>query len=345
MSNTFKSWESVTESNRGKQIIITPSGRRIKLAYKVQSNNKFLIKTVRANDVIDNNGALTAKGAGSLVNFINSQIGLVNTFGKIDANLFKTKVIVYKVVKDTARTEKIQFNIVDRSTIEGLDATTQFISTDQLSKIENRNEILDNIIVDTDDSANNDDTNDDPNEVNDGDEGDAEGTDETKRAAGVKFRYQMRSNNTVYLMEFTVNGALDATKVKGNGIKEGAVSWENNAPFWYTNADSSNVQAAIASSDPLSIDTEITNKTDREFFTKIFTDDEFLQSIIDEYNEKYAGSEINADNLKSMLYHQDDTLIFAEVQTSNDEKEEGDEKSGASYVKIVDAGPEAYGLK
>jgi hypothetical protein len=337
VSNTLKSWNSVNEGfgTRGKQILLTPSGKRIKLAYKVQGDNMFLIKTVRANDVIDSSGSLTAKGAGSLVNFINSQIGLVNTFGKIDATFFKTKVLVYKVVKDTQRTEKIQFSITDRSTVEGLDASTQFLSTDDLKKIENKSDILNDVITNTEETVITDDTVDDPEPAPDEDTDDADGTESTKRAAGVKFRYQMRSNNTVYLMEFTVNGAIDATRVKGNGNPEGAVSWENDAPFWYTNSDSStSITTAVSSTDPLSMDVEITNKTDREFFTKIFTDDDFLQKIITEYEEKYGDKEINADNLKNMLYHQDDSKIFPGEVTAvqQDGESGGDAKDYSASV-------------
>ena len=76
MSRSFNSWNEVNEglfSTRGKHRILTPSGRRIKLVYVVQSNTQFLIKTVRANDVIDDSGKLTPKGAGTLSNFFNSQ--------------------------------------------------------------------------------------------------------------------------------------------------------------------------------------------------------------------------------------------------------------------------------
>lgn len=333
MSRSFNSWNEVNEglfSTRGKHRILTPSGRRIKLVYVVQSNTQFLIKTVRANDVIDDSGKLTPKGAGTLSNFFNSQIGLVNTFGKLDANFFTKKVLVYKVVKDTERTEKIQFTIIDRSIIQGLDAKTQFISTDSLETAKANNQALSDVVTDTEQKAETTNTPEEPEEVESGSEGDAQGTEDTKRAAGTKFRYQMRSNNTVYLMEFTVNGAIDATRVKGSGT-EGAVSWEDNKPMWYTNADDSAAQAekAMKSTDALAMDTEITNATDKKFFTSIFTDDDFLQKIIDEYEEKYGSSEITAENLKNMMYHQDGTKIFqTEADDSTTASVEGTE--GAS---------------
>ena len=150
------------------------------------------------------------------------------------------------------------------------------------------------------------------------------------RASGVRFRYEMRSNSTVYSMEFTEDGAIDAGKVKGNGVN-GQISWENETPLWYTNADNSTqgFTNAIQSSDPLAIDGEITNSIDREFFIKVFTDDDFLQKLIDEYNEKYAKLDINGDTIKSMLYHLDGNKLFKD-QAGTSQSEEGEELTGTT---------------
>lgn len=301
MGNYLESWDSLNEGNqiRGKQILISPLGVKQKIAYKVQSHTQFMIKLIRMDDIFDSNGTLTPKGASSVIKFFNSQLGLVNTFGVLDSNFFRSRFLIYKVVRDTDRVEKVQFTVIDRRSAPEVDSKYQFVSTDAMQALKDKNEILSNIVKSTEDTAKTDNTVEEPGDAVDGTEKDAEGSSLTRREAGSKFRYTMGSNGKTYLMEFTEDGAIEAVVVSGGNDPNGAISWENPKVMWYTDLDNNKV----ASSEPLYIDSEISDKTDKDFLTKIFTDDDFLDNIIAEYKEKYEALEFNAKNLKSMLYY------------------------------------------
>jgi hypothetical protein len=343
MNNSIEKWEDINEgyaTAKGRQVLLI-NGKRVKLVYKAQNDNQLLIKLVRTIGVIDDSGKMTSKGAGALVNFFNSQIGLVNSYGKLDSNFFSKKVIVYTVLKDTPRTEKIQLTLTDRSKIPGLDSKTQFISTAALKQLSVKDQVVKGIVDDTEQKVKVDDTSNDPEEIKSGEAEDAKGTGATMRASGVKFRYEMRSNSTLYSMEFTEDGAIDSVRVKGSGVN-GQVSWEDNAPYWYTDVDNTaaGFKKAAKSKDPLAIDGEITNNVDREFFTKIFTDDDFLQEILNEYQEKYAKFDINGDTIRGMLYYPDNSKIFPDYKSDDDGQEN---QVAASGTESSPSSPEYYG--
>ena len=135
MIKSFNSWDDVNEAKiRGKQILRSPSGKRQKIAFKVQADNKFLIKIIHMNDIIVD-GKMTLEGAKAITNFINSQLALVNTIGKIDSTFFSTKFIIYTVKKDTNRQEKVQFTIVSDSEHPEIPADTQFISSEDAAAL------------------------------------------------------------------------------------------------------------------------------------------------------------------------------------------------------------------
>lgn len=341
MNNSIEKWDQINEGyavSKGRQVLQV-NGKRVKLVYKAQNDKQLLIKLIRTVGIIDDSGKMTRIGAGALINFFNSQIGLVNSYGKLDSNFFVENVVVYKVLKDTARTEKLQLTITKRSQIPGLDTDTQFISTDALKQLSIKNQEVKSIVDDTEQKVQVDDTQDEPEEIKSGDSEDAKGTESTMRASGVRFRYEMRSNSTVYTMEFTEDGAIDAVKVKGSG-GNGQVSWEDDAPYWYTDADNSaaGFKKAAASNDPLAIDGEITNSVDKKFFTRVFTDDEFLQQILDEYREKYAKYDINGDTVKAMLYYPNGTRIFPDFKL-----DQGDQEVSVSGEQARQSSPDYYG--
>ena len=85
-------------------------------------------------------------------------------------------------------------------------------------------------------------------------------------------------------------------------------------------------------------DQEITNKIDRDFFIKIFTDKVFRDKIIAEYEEEWGGSEITAENLRSMLYYKKGEKIFPESsgKVVNTEEIPGtDSGTGAQYYGTI----------
>lgn len=312
MGNTFKSWNEINESTRSAQVYIAPNGQKFKIVIKMQDNTKFIIKTVNEMEVLDGNSNMTNDGATALKNYLNSQQAFLNTYGKLDSNFFKTRFIAYTVVKDTARTEKIQFTIVPRSEVEGLDANAQFVSTKALEAIQNKSEILAGIITDNQQSAQSEQLPGDVGAATDGGTSDASGTNITEESMGNKFRYTMRTNGIDYECEIGENGAIEMEPLKGTG-PIGSIAWEDSKVIWYTDADNT----GIINNSPLMMDGEIENSYDKRFFTKIFTDKEFKNKVIAEWEAKYGDSELTGENLKGMLYYRDGNPIFATSSTAS----------------------------
>ena len=327
MIKSFKSWEDVSEAKiRGSQVLRSPSGKRQKIAFKVQGDNKFLLKIIRMNDVISG-GKMTKEGAAAIVNFFNSQLALVNSFGKIDSEFFKTKFIIYTVKRDTNRQEKVQFTIADDSKHPEIPTTTQFISSEEAEALlkaynaanaEADDTGLNDVIVDNQEVI--DDTEDDPEIIDDeGGEEDAEGSEEIDEELwenGYKFMYTMKTNMKTYICKFVDGGAIDAN-VKGEKAPNGAVSWEDPKIMWFTDLDNEDAGKEYAEwvdkGAPLYVDQEITHKMDVDFFTKMFTDKEFRDDVLKKYNDEYGESEVNLENIRNMLYYKDNTKIFPSV--------------------------------
>lgn len=344
MIKSFNSWDDIGDpineaKIRGKQVLRSPSGKRQKIAYKVQGDNKFLIKMVRMTDIVAN-GKITLPGAKAINNFINSQLALVNTFGKIDFTFFKTKFIIYTVKRDTTKTEKIQFTIVTFAQHPEIKVGTQYISTAEVTAAlltyntanqDATNSGLDDVVTDNTNTVNTDDTEGDPVVIIDDEHSpdEAEGTKETEDLVGNKFKYTMRTNMKTYLMEFDDQGAIEANVI-GEDSPNGSVSWEetDKKVQWYTDADS--VEQAdkyakwVDEGIPLYTDQEITNKVDKDFFTKMFTDEEYRNSILKEYNDEYGDSEINEENIKKMLFYKNEDPIFPELLPADSVKPDTD---------------------
>lgn len=336
MINSFKRWEDINEnaeSTKSKQIYVSKSGHKFKVVIKVQSNNKFMIKAVREMELLDDKSNLTKEGSRSLIQYLNSQQGVINTFGKLDDSFFKNKFIIYTVVKDTDRVEKIQFTISNKGEIEGLDSNIRFISTNALKSFQNKSDVIDGIIRDNENIANTDNIKGEPTQAIDASTDDAEGSITTKDLVGSMFRYTMRTNGVTYLCDIASEGAIDMEPISGNKGPKGAISWESSKVLWYTDWD----DAGKTSNVPLYMDSEITNSIDLKFFTSMFTDGTFAKNVIDEYNEKYGSSEITADNLRNMLYYgagdKKDQRIFT---NSNDTKSTANMPSDSGGIRMAD---------
>lgn len=305
MGNTFKSWNNVSESTRTSQVYIAPNGHRFKVVIKMQSSTMFIVKTINEMEMLDANSNMTNDGATSLKNYLNNQQAFLNTYGKLDSNFFKNKFIVYTVVRDTPRTEKIQFTVTNRAGVEGLDANAQFVSTKALEAIQNKDAVLAGIITDNQQSAQTEIIPGTTEKLPDGGTNDAGGTNITEESMGNRFRYTMRTNGIDYDCEIGENGAIEMEPLKGKG-PIGSVSWEDPKVIWYTDADNS----GTINNTPLMMDGEITHSYDKNFFTKMFTDKEFKNKVIKEWEDKYGASELTGENLKGMLYYRDGTPIF-----------------------------------
>ena len=336
MSNSYESWKSVNEQifkkkSRGKQVIVDPqSGKRQKISYKLQSDRKILIRLVRMLSIIDESGNLTQLGASALSDFMNSQMTILSSIPEgrsgINDNWYKKYFFIYTVLKDTQTRsdegpaergrEKIQLTIVNRDEYKDLAPGAKFVNTKIIGQsTKESNPIISELISDNQKSVEVDDTPEGANIiVDDSDASDAKGTQETAILAGSKFRYTMRTNGKLYLMEFTENGALDASTVDSSDGPNGIISYEDPKIMWITEADQ-NVEGwkkGWSNNIPLSQDQEITNRIDKSFLTKMFTDSEFRNNTIQKYNEEFGASEITAENLRSMLYYSDGNLIFPE---------------------------------
>ena len=339
MVNSFETWEDINEgtgSTSSKQVYIAPNGHKFKVVIKIQSKAKFMVKAVREMQLLDTNSDMTNLGAKALKQYLNSQRGFVNTFGKIDGSFFGTKFIIYAVVKDTAKVEKIQFTIADRSEIEGLESNIQFVSTKSLNSIQNKTEALTGIIRDTETTAKNDTVEGTTEQAVDASTDDAKGSSATKVALGSRFRYTMRTNGLTYFCEIDdIDGHIDMEPISSSKGPKGAISWENPKVLWFTDWDDANK----VSSTPLYMDTEITNDSDVEFFSRMFTDAEFVKETIKKYEDEYGSSEITADNLRDMLYYgsgdKKGTPIFKIESNSGDIGVNGTSSVGKSTTDLI----------
>lgn len=340
MGNSYSSWDSINERtvSRGKQVIVDPqSGKRQKIAYKVQSDNKILFRLVKMLSIIDAAGNLTPQGANILVEFMNTQLGILSVLpearGGIKDTWFKKYAFIYTVKKDTqmredegpaqSGREKIQITVVNRADFPMIPAGAKFVNTTviQGGASAETSPIINDIVQDNQQTVVTDDTDQGANIIEDDQTiEDAEGTDETASLAGKRFRYTMRTNNKTYLMEFTEDGAIDA-RVIGETGPNGVVSYQTEGSswkiMWITDEDSTAEDWTAAwkalAAKTLFTDQEITNRIDRDFLYKMFTNKEFRDKILAEYEAEYGDSEVTAENLRKLLYYKGGSAIFPEL--------------------------------
>lgn len=345
--STFNSWSAINENlfrNRGRQVIVDPeTGKRQIAVYKVQKNNRFMIKLIKMRSIIDEAGNLTKAGSESLISFINAQMALVQALGgKLDDTWFATKCLAYTVKKDTQYNEeggkkgreKVQFAIINKSDYPNLDLNNvQFINSVGLEKDETVQDIENLVIID--------DTNEDPideEEHNNDNQTEDDIIDDQSDSAGYvgkKFTYYMRTNRINYIMEFTADAAIEALP-DGEG-PSGVVTWEDPKVMWNTDLDNPD-SSGNKSQDwiknwkdvKLSTDGEITNAVDRSFLMKMLTDAAFRDKTLKDYEDEAA--KFGPESLRSMLYYKDNTRIFpgASAPEKNDDTAQNDSSGGSS---------------
>jgi hypothetical protein len=360
MGNSYSTWNSMNEAfgakARGKQVIKDPqSGKRQKIAFKVQNDNKILIRLVKMLSIVDAAGNITARGASILTEFMNSQLAILNSIPgatkSINDEWFKNHFFIYTVLKDTQTREdegpakngreKIQLTIVNRADFPNIPAGAKFVNTNVAASGAESSPIIQDVVQDNQQTVAVDDTDEGANILQDDlSTGDAEGTEETQTLVGKKFRYTMRTNQKLYLMEFTEDGAIDARAVEDNK-PNGVVSWQDPKVMWITDEDEGSagwVEGWSEAAMPLYSDQEITNRIDKDFFTKIFTDSEFRDRIIKEYEDEWGDSELTAENIRKMLYYTSGEKIFPGA--SSPEPEPADLGDGA----VSDLGPTAVDI-
>ena len=316
MVNSFISWKSISESvATGKETLIDSSGKRHKVKYVIQDSSNFILKVKNDLNLI-NNGVITSAGINALKNFFNNEEAFTIKIGQLTSVFFKNKFIIYDIIKDTQSAnrviQKIQFSIQTRKDGSGneihpnIPANTEFIDANSFNAISTLSpEIISNL------QKKGSSTNiDDPTENETG--GD---TPELKKERGKKFLYTMRTNSKLYIMEFNDEGDLSANTKDGSD-PNGLISFKSaeDKIWWSTTLDetvsTSGSMVAKVHNYPLFYDMSITNEQDRSFFIKLFTDEEYRNTILDEYDSKFATSEVSTTNLKNMLYFKNGTPIF-----------------------------------
>jgi hypothetical protein len=327
MVNSFKSWDAVNESTKSKQVYVAPNGHRFKVVIRIQDNKNFMVKTVGEMQLLDTNSNMTNNGATAIKQYLNAQQAFLNTVGKIDNAFFTSQFIMYKVVRDNARKEKIQFTVTPRTEAPGMDAKNQFVSVDALAAIQS--ESLAGIIQGNEVKSK-EPLDGETTKVETGTVADGEGSDITKDELGNRFRYTMSTNGITYVCTIGGNGQIEMEPYNGAKGAVGAISWESPKVIWYTDID--NKAGGAINNTPLYMDGEITNKRDKDWFTKFFTDEAFKDKVIKEYEDEYGDSEINGENLKGMLYYDDGTPIFGETSTDS----EGAGATGTTHTASVD---------
>lgn len=319
MIKSFDTWSSLTEAEaRGKDVMVDSSGKKHKITYSVQSNTKFVMKIINDLDIIDNAGKITATGITALKDYFNNENQFTQKIGQLTPTFFKAKFIVYTVLKDGeifGRTkQKIQFEILDRMDAEGkpkypnVPPTSEFIDAPSFAALSTLSQQIIADLTKTAAAATLPDPQPEKEEVKPTE------NKETKPDKGRKFAYTMRANSKLYLMEFAEDGTLIA-KTKDGSDPNGTVSYDaaNKKVMWATTLDdaqSKDTKVSTATGAPLFYDSEITNTADKTFLEKMFTDDEFRKKTLDEYESKYASTELTPENLRNMLFYKDGTSIF-----------------------------------
>lgn len=345
MAESFNTWQTLMEAKQrssGKEVLIDSSGKRHKVKYRVQSDSKFMLKVI--NDLNLIRGAkVTDGGIAAIKNFLNAESAFTSIIGQLTQVFFQTNFIVYQILRSSQNgkrsVQKIQFSVqkrkneADEVLHPGIADRIEFIDAETFQTL---SELSPAIIKDLQNAAQKTKL-DDPTIADEPVKFDVDaavGTAETVKERGHKFLYTMRTNSKLYIMTFNEDGAIVANTKDGSD-PNGVISYDSDSGniTWLTELDDNNstgTQLSIAQNYPLFYDMDIDNSIDKEFIVKMFTDEEFRNKIIDEYEAEYKGADITADTLKEMLYYRDGTLIFGSETptTGTDEPAPLDAESG-----------------
>lgn len=329
MAQSFSSWNLLNESIAKGKEILTINGKTHKVKYRVQSRDKFLIKIVNDLDILDSTGKLTSAGEEALIAFFNAEPAFTSQVGQITPAFFEKNFIVYLVRKDSQnasrQVQKIQFSVeprldsennpkypeitqsdrfVDEARFKGTSKEAEAVLTHAQTLL-TKTKVDDPEVVKTDVAP--------------------EATQDT-RIIGKKFLYTMRTNNKIYLMEFTADNKLKATTQDGSD-PNGEITYMPSSGestdytiFWDTDLDDSSRDTAISKrvNATLHSDGTLYNNIDRKFIHRMFTDTTFRNEQLKIFEDEYKSSLIDAENLKRMLFHKDGTSIFQQSKPSGE---------------------------
>lgn len=320
---------------RGKEVWRDDSGKKHKVVWKAQDSNNFIVKLVNDFGWLDDTGNMTPNGETALLQYLNAENAFVNEYGKLDGSFFSTKILVYLVKVDTDRKQKIQFSIVERAVIQQKAESVASADTDTTAMFsENVKFINASLIAAFDAALNNQmkvnldqtilnvnepevDPNVDPNaEQEEEPEVDQEEGEEVIDDVPIeddslvrkKFEYQSGADGKLYVITIDKDSETEGLKFwakSKDGTNEGWIILKNQEPFW---------------SDHNGNTTAIHNAKDREFFIKIYSDEDYLRELVEAFEEKYPnGFDFT---IKDILYYNDGSKIYDKPK-ANPEKFDG----------------------
>jgi hypothetical protein len=289
-------------------------GKRHVVKYKSQDDKNFIVKIINDKDILDANHNITKSGEDALLNHLNNEKAFVNLYGIMHNAYFTDKIIAYTVKRDTDRKQKIQFTIINRADLpEGLNipATARFIPASILKGgdlndiLVNQEEVIVNPLpVDPIDPISKD--------CPEGQEWD----EETQACViidekipgpivcgqpGKRFNYQSGEDGKMYIVIISADGTFVATdgygvheyKIYPSKLDASVIMWENEN----------------------GLVKEIVNAKDKEFFTKAFSDDDYICELIRNFD---PGESLN---FRDVLYHKSngerifgDTMVKAKAE-------------------------------
>ncbi len=299
-----------TRGVKGKETWKDQSGKKHKIIWKAQNSENFTVKLVNDYNWLDSNGNLTQNGQTALLQFLNEENSFVNQYGKFDEMFFSKSIIVYSVRRDTDRRQKIQFSITDRASLNAKIETVaedgketlvidgvKFINASELVNLDNAlasnvTNLLNTTILKV------------PDETADDQEEETEETEDEideipiqdTSLIGKRFEYQSGADGKIYTITISQEEGTDNLKFwakSKDSTSEGWVVLKNEEPFWLSVDGSSSA---------------ITNAKDRAFFTRIYTDPDYLKQLVDEYDAKYPEGEDLS--IKDILYYTDGNRIY-----------------------------------
>lgn len=346
MTQSFSSWNLLNESIAKGKEILTINGKTHKVKYRVQSRDKFLIKIVNDLDILDSTGKLTSAGEEALIAFFNAEPAFTSQVGQITPAFFEKSFIVYLVRRDSQNTsrqvQKIQFSVEPRLDSENNPKYPAIAQSDRFvdeAKFKGTSKEAEEVLTQAQTLLTKTQV-DDPEVIK---------TDTTPAVAqdtsiiGKKFLYTMRTNNKIYLMEFTADDKLKATTQDGsdpNGeltytpAAEGSTDY---TIFWDTNLDDSSRDTAISkrANATLYSDGTLYNNIDRKFIHRMFTDAAFRNEQLKIFEDEYKSSLIDAENLRRMLFYRDGTSIFQPVESPGEKEGYDQERAMGELQKAI----------
>lgn len=129
IETSFTAWKEVNEQRRSKQTI----GSKQRVIGISIDNQSFKLKIINDRDVLDQNGKLSPKTGGWLIDWVMKQPAMAKLYSA--AKDTKTNFILYSVKADNKRKQVITFTITPRAGAEGLPPETIFVEKNELASL------------------------------------------------------------------------------------------------------------------------------------------------------------------------------------------------------------------